>query len=70
MTTVAEILTSIADPGVRTIGADASTHNARFEDIAAKASFEHSRAYGKGCVIPAQPGKRQERVVMVQAKQP
>ena len=30
-----------------------STNNARFEDITAKASFKHSWAYGKRCVIPA-----------------
>lgn len=30
-----------------------STNNARFEDITAKASFKHSWADGKRCVIPA-----------------
>jgi len=30
-----------------------STNNARFEDIAAKASYKHSWAQGKRCIIPA-----------------
>jgi putative SOS response-associated peptidase YedK len=30
-----------------------STNNARFEEIASKASFKHSWQYGKRCIIPA-----------------